>query len=96
MRIKLCKTIVFPECVIVGSKSVEGTVHRVIRETVFNDTICDCKGYIFRGRCSHIDQVEESRHNWWTDNLDYEGICPICGSEVIEFELDPEVIGLNA
>lgn len=79
-----------PRYVLVGSKTDDTLVHRVIPSTIWNDPICDCRGWLFRGTCSHIDQVEQDRCSWWTDDLDFEGLCENCGAKLVTFELEPE------
>lgn len=86
-KILVCETVIVPDYVTVPSKSGDSPFHKVIRETVYGDPICDCKGYLWRGKCSHIDQVQEARCMWWTKNLDYNGVCPNCGANVMEWEV---------
>jgi hypothetical protein len=38
---------------LVPSKSKPGTTHRVV------DGECDCKGFYYRGHCSHIEALEQ-------------------------------------
>jgi hypothetical protein len=90
MKIKTCQTLVEPRYVLVGSKSDDTLVHSIVPSTIFNDPLCDCKGYLFRGICSHIAEVESTKCMWFTNDLDYEGLCPNCGAGVVEFELEPE------
>lgn len=90
MRIKVCSSAIEPRVVLVGSKSDDTLLHQVIPSTVWNDPLCDCKGYLFRGRCSHVDHVEDDRCYWWTEDLSYTGICQSCGASLIEFTLEPE------
>lgn len=57
------------------------------------DWSCTCKGFQFRGRCKHIDQVREERCGWNAEleptaqpdsgGPDNRPICPKCGADVI-------------
>jgi hypothetical protein len=90
VKIKVCKTVVEPRHVLIGSKTDDSLAHLVIPSTIWNDPICDCRGYLFRGTCSHIDQTQSDMCLWWTTDLSYDSPCEYCGSAVVEFETDPE------
>ena len=52
---------------------------------LMNNSSCTCKGYQFRHKCSHIDQVYNNYFCDWSEGLEKErqvenGICPKCGS----------------
>jgi hypothetical protein len=90
MLIRVCSTVVEPRYAPVGSKTDDTLIHYVVPSTVWNDPLCDCKGYIFRGYCRHITEVESDKCQWWTNQLDWHEPCPNCGSPVVDFEMDPE------
>jgi len=90
MKIRVCQTLVEPRFVLEPSKSEPPLVHYVIPSTIWNDPICDCLGYHFNAHCRHIDNVEEMRCQWWTNDLSYTGLCPFCSAGTKEFEIDPE------
>lgn len=92
MRINLCTTLVEPRSKFVLSKTNDDQVYTIIPSTIFNDPVCSCRGYLFRGRCSHIDHVEANHCMWWTDDLEYQGDCEYCGSPMIIFEMDAEYV----
>lgn len=45
----------------VSSQSIEGVIHEVLFPPWDEDPICDCKGYRFRGTCSHQDIAKQRR-----------------------------------
>lgn len=92
MKINVCSTVVEPRPKFILSKTDDDIVYTVIPSTIFNDPVCSCRGYLFRGQCSHIDQVESNHCTWWTDDLEYLGDCENCGAQMTTFELDPEYV----
>lgn len=92
MKINVCSTVIESRPKYVLSKTSDDIVYSVNPSTIFNDPVCSCRGYLFRGRCSHIDYIEANHCNWWTEDLDYNGNCENCGAEMIVFELDAEYV----
>ncbi len=69
--------------------------YTVVARTLFNDPVCDCKGFQFRGSCRHIEMVEAMDcdyhrvpDEWERDKVS--GFCPKCRNPLVLFELEPE------
>lgn len=96
-KVVVCETLLKPQEIPIPSSIGDGTYYMVVAQTIFNDPVCDCKGFQFRGTCKHVKMVEEARCNYHRapdaedDNL-YEFMerCPNCQSKLILYELDPE------
>lgn len=74
-----------PQEVEVPSSSGEG-VYFVTTPTLYTDGICDpeCKGYMYRGTCRHIDQaLNEAVCFYGTNDLKIT-TCPHCGEELLD------------
>lgn len=98
-RVILCQTMLKPSIVSVPSESKgDGTTYEVVSSTLFNDSFCTCPGFQFRGTCKHVRLTGNNRcsyyrgacesdlKDWWDGKL----MCPMCGENVILYELDPE------
>ena len=71
-----------------ASCTEQGVFYRVIPSTLFsNDGLCTCRGYEFRGDCSHLRTVMAARCDFVTYNLDAE-VCPRCGQETVVIDLE--------
>jgi hypothetical protein len=96
MNVRLCQTLVDPREIFVPSSTGAG-VHSVTPSTVWNDAICSCKGFEFRGTCKHVVDLDSSTCDYvipepdegWATKLDDEE-CPKCGSLLVEMVLEPE------
>lgn len=89
-KVVVCETMVKPEIVPIPSSKGDGTYYDVIAKTLFNDSVCTCPGYQFRGTCKHVELVDQTRCTFHTPDLDTTGNCPVCHHPLIEFELDIE------
>lgn len=52
---------------------------------------CDCKGFLYRKQCKHIEAVKKTKCNWdqFTDGGEpIDKMCPMCGTPT-------EVIGVG-
>jgi len=91
MLLRICETLIYPQEIKTESKSKPGKIHSTITRTLFNDSICTCKGYLFNGTCSHIKGLDETRCTFAVPaNQCNVEVCPFCSSDVIEYELNPE------
>jgi len=97
LKIRICKTAIIPREILVPSESSDET-HTVIRGTLFNDTICTCKGWHFRQTCKHARMVEETRCEYLDQRSLEERekhpllVCPDCGNDMMDYDLDPEEV----
>ena len=84
---KVCSTMIEPREVLVPSKTTSRT-YRVIPSTIWNDSVCECEGYRFRGTCSHITELEAIKCEWVDSSgeLDIEK-CPRCGAHTVVYEI---------
>ena len=90
MKVRLCSTLVKPREVKVQSQT-QAETYTVIPSTVWNDGICSCKGFFFKGKCKHLTDVESGLCDYMTKNLETPlGDCPLCGAPLVDFELEPE------
>lgn len=52
------------------------------------DAVCDCIGYLHRDTCSHVQRAHKIVNCEWTSNDNQtptlEGLCPRCGSALVE------------
>lgn len=76
----------------VSSKG-DGTVWHVTTPTIYNEAICDCPGYNFRGTCKHIGIALADRCTR-TAPLNQRGhlhhtYCE-CGEKMVIFDPEPE------
>lgn len=89
MKVKICKTLIDPDDIPVSS-SKHNRFYLVTPPTYFNDGVCECPGYLYRGYCRHLEEISESRCTWissnWQDPLDK---CPGCGADAIVFDFEP-------
>lgn len=93
MRVAICETQLKPRLLRTISSKGDGSTYTTIPSTLWNDPVCDCRGFQFRSTCRHVDDVEEARCHWvdkWTA-MPNDHKCPHCGSLAVEFELDPEL-----
>ena len=51
---------------------------------------CTCKGFQFRKKCKHIDEIEHTRCTWHsmysepqTEEQEENHVCPECGGETV-------------
>lgn len=95
-KVVVCETLLKPQEIPVPSHSAgDGTFYNVISRTLFNDSVCDCKGFLFRGSCKHIGLVEKGICNFYRpptdeDTADNLGRCPVCHNVLVLYELEPE------
>ena len=93
MKVRVCSSIIEPRWVVVPSKTHDDKTYIVVPSTVWNDAICDCPGFFYHGgKCSHIDNIETRRCQFWTDQLAPEISCPNCGADTVIFEMEPEYV----
>lgn len=88
MKIWVCESWIEPREVKILASDGVGT-HTVVPSTAWNDPICDCKGFQFRGHCRHIDEAESAVCAFTHENDSWKE-CPYCGSKMVEFEVEPE------
>lgn len=96
MNVRLCQTLVDPREVQVPS-SRGSEIYQVVPSTVWNDAICSCKGFQFRGTCKHVIDIDQGACDYvipepeegWPNKLNAE-LCPNCGSKLVEMVLEPE------
>jgi hypothetical protein len=85
-----------PQEIPIPSSKGDGTFYLPVTPTLFNDPICDCPGFNFRGKCKHVTKVAEDMcefHRIPTKielKKGVEGMCPDCTSRLVLYELDPE------
>lgn len=96
-KIVVCETLLKPREIPIVSSVGDGAYYTVISQTIFNDAVCECKGYQFRGTCKHVAAVDEMMCHYYRqptqgDLLDLEnlGRCPECRSKLLLYELEPE------
>lgn len=99
-KVIICETMLKPSIISVPSESKgDGTTYDVVSSTLFNDSLCTCPGFQFRGTCKHIRLAGNTRCSYhqittreqieaWIDGKNDN--CPFCGSHLILYELDPE------
>ena len=97
-KVVLCETMLKPVVVPFASESKgDGTIYEVVGRTVYNDPVCECPGFQFRGRCKHVAMLETARCTYHrvASEADLEsddlGRCSICQHPLVLFELDPEL-----
>jgi hypothetical protein len=90
--VKVCETLIQSrEILIESSSNADGTYHHITSPTIFNDPICSCTGYHFRGTCKHVKAVEEARCDWFDSNPDSTiEFCPNCGAAAVDFTPESE------
>lgn len=97
-RLRICSTIVEPRTLEVPSQTKLGSYYQVIPPTLYQDGMCDCPDFQFRGRmCKHLRAVAQNRCNWYEeytdenqDSLEHLEHCPICRAPVTDFDTEPE------
>lgn len=94
MKVAICETRLKPRLVEVVSSKGDGTTYTTIPSTLWNDPICDCRGFQFRGTCRHIAELEDDACRWVTEwhQMPNDEKCPNCRAPAILFELSPEFI----
>lgn len=96
MEVWICKTAVQPREIKTASSKGDGTVYTTITPTIFNDAVCSCPGYNFRGTCRHAKSLTEAQCTYYesgdAESL-YEGSteCPNCGAEMIPYNMEPQI-----
>lgn len=88
MLVYICSTAIYPRDIITESGSTPGKEYTTVTPTLFNDGVCDCPGFYFRGRCTHIEDSVQSCIFWddpdrWPNGLE---TCPYCGEAVELYE----------
>jgi hypothetical protein len=100
-KVALCKDMVRPRIVENPSSKGDGSFYEVVTGTLFNEPVCDCPGYNFRGRCRHIAEAEETRCHFNRRLSAGErpqahgaeiGKCPGCDGPLIIFDFTPEFV----
>lgn len=92
-KLKLCETIIRPRVVKVASATEEGVTYDAIPSTMWNDSLCECRGFRFRGSCRHVKELDANRCRWVelqdssNENLTE---CPECGEPAVTFNPAPE------
>lgn len=95
-KIVVCETLLKPQEFPVASSAGDGTFYTVIARTIYNDPVCECKGYEFRGTCKHITMISESMCDHYQPATEEDlteqnlGRCPVCNNKLVLFELEPE------
>ena len=93
-KVIVCESLLKPQIIPVASSQGDGHYYEVVAQTLFNDPVCECRGYQFRGTCKHVAMVEEMRCNYHRLPQDAELAegerCPNCRNPLVEFELEPE------
>jgi hypothetical protein len=95
-KVLICETMLKPREVAVPSSKGDGTYWTVIPSTLFNDEVCDCPGFQFRGSCKHVKLIEEFKCSYYSTSPKIikaakEGdSCPVCAEKLILFETEPE------
>jgi hypothetical protein len=66
--------------------------YAVSAPTLFNEAVCECPGYLYRGKCRHRDEVIQQACRWigMLPEHDKTTICPNCGEPTLEYETRPE------
>ena len=84
MRVSVCPTMLEPQEVEIHSATSD-RVYIVHTPTLFTDGVCDpeCKGYMFRRDCRHIQEAVEQAVCFWGSNDPNMTHCPKCGREAI-------------
>lgn len=92
MRVAICETRLKPRLLPMISSKDSNVKYITIPSTLWNDPVCDCPGFQFRGSCRHVLEVEADKCEWaakWHE-MPENHRCPKCGAPAIFFELDPE------
>lgn len=105
-KVILCETMLKPSIVPMASESrADGTYYEVVGATLFNDPVCECPGFQFRGKCKHVAMIEGTRCTFHIvpteeqlEEIMEQGLggsvpdrCPICHNPMILYELNPEL-----
>jgi hypothetical protein len=85
--VRVCETLLQPQTVKIES-SKKDKWYNVTSSGLFNDPSCECLGYLHRGRCRHIDEVEDDRCTW-VGSVDDPEICPRCGKKTVIYKMEP-------
>ena len=94
-KVIVCESLLKPQEIPVPS-STTPQIYTVIARTIYNDPVCDCKGFEFRGTCKHAKLVDESMCHYFRQPTEGDlkgaqlGRCPVCRNKLILFELEPE------
>jgi len=91
-KVVVCESLLKPQIIPVESSQGDGTYYTVIASTLFNDPVCDCRGFEFRGTCRHIQMIEQARCDFHRLPMEEEelGHCPQCRNPLVLFEMEPE------
>jgi hypothetical protein len=90
MLIYICSSAIYPREIKAESSSEPGKEYKTIAPTLFNDAVCDCPGFHFRGTCKHISSIHIC--DWWEsfdgkfDNVSKH--CPKCGQPIELYETE--------
>lgn len=91
MKVVICETRIKPRLIQKESSRGDGTIYITIPSTIWNDPVCDCKGFQFRGYCRHTEEVEANACRFvepYPGPIDTE--CPLCQNPLVVFEIEPE------
>jgi len=92
-KVRVCETVIRPRIVPTQSSKDENVYYATIPATIWNDPVCDCRGYEFRGTCRHTKVTEESRCHWFVPLDEISAAietCPMCGMPAVSFDPKPE------
>jgi len=85
VRIRVCPTLLEPQQVEVASSDPKKPPYVVTTATLLgNDAVCSelCPGYMFRGKCRHIQEATERAVCFYGTRDMSEEKCPKCGREL--------------
>ena len=98
MLVYICSSAIYPEDIKTESNSEPGKEYTTVTPTLFNEAICTCPGFHFRGHCKHVEQFEHVCTFWmkaeeWEAMCRYDGAdyktCFKCGAPMELYETEP-------